>query len=77
MFSSHVFLSTDMQFAKVTFCMFNVTDYGHKMEEILFLIFVFVFLLQNDINRSFTIAIIVNKQGQTCNMFPVYAVCNM
>ena len=55
-----------------------MTDYGHKMEEILFIMVFFVlFFLQNDINRPFMIDIIENKQGLMCNMLPVYAVCNM
>ena len=68
-----------MQFAKVISYIFNVTDYGHKMEEILFIMvfFRFFFFLQNDINRPFMIAIIENKHGQMCNMLSVYAVCNM
>ena len=76
--SAHMCFRVLIQFAKVTSCIFNVTDYGHKMEEILFIMVFFVLsFLQNDINRPFMIAIIENKQGQMCNMLLVYAECNM
>ena len=76
--SAHMCFRVLMQFAKVTSCIFNVTDYGHKMEEILFIMVFFVlFFLQNDINRPFMIAIIENKQGQMCYKLLVYVVCNV